>query len=58
MQKVNAQRIMSVIVCVSNMLPLIAGAVFCLLRALQEVPWLVKMMAVMASSFWLLLTSL
>jgi hypothetical protein len=58
MQKVNAWRITSLIVCVSNMLSLIACAVFCMLRALKEVPWIVEMMAVIASSFWLLLTSL
>ena len=40
---------MSVIGFVSNMLSLIACAVFCILRALQEVPWIVEMMAVMAS---------
>ena len=49
---------MSIIVCVLNMLPLIACVVFCILRALKEVPLIVELMAVMASSFWLLLTSL
>jgi len=52
MQKINAWRITSLIVGVSNMLSLIACAVFCILRALKEVPWIVEMMEVMASSFW------
>ena len=40
---------MSIIVFVSNMLSLMACAVFCILRALQEVLWIVEVMAVMAS---------